>query len=224
MFKESSKGLLIVVSGPSGAGKGTIVNKLKESMNDLWVSISMTSRAPRGTEKEGVDYYFVTKEEFEEKIKNDEFLEYAIVHNNQYYGTPKAKIEEYLNRGINVILEIDIQGALSIKDKIKEALFIFIMPPSMEELKRRLISRNTETKDKILERFKTAYKEINEYKKYNYVVVNDIVDVSVDKVKAIINAEKCRVDRIEDIYLNTQEEFIHEGLMDKEFDNNDIEI
>lgn len=224
MFKESSKGLLIVVSGPSGAGKGTIVNKLKESMNDLWVSISMTSRAQRGTEKEGVDYYFVTKEEFEEKIKNDEFLEYAIVHNNQYYGTPKAKIEEYLNRGINVILEIDIQGALSIKDKIKEALFIFIMPPSMEELKRRLISRNTETKDKILERFKTAYKEINEYKKYNYVVVNDIVDVSVDKVKAIINAEKCRVDRIEDIYLNTQEEFIHEGLMDKEFDNNDIEI
>ena len=118
MFKESSKGLLIVVSGPSGAGKGTIVNKLKESMNDLWVSISMTSRAPRGTEKEGVDYYFVTKEEFEEKIKNDEFLEYAIVHNNQYYGTPKAKIEEYLNRGINVILGIDIQGALSIKAKI----------------------------------------------------------------------------------------------------------
>ena len=129
-----------------------------------------------------------------------------------------------MNKGKNVILVIDIQGALKVKEKVEEALFIFIMPPSMEELKDRLIKRNTETKDKILERFKTAYNEINEYTKYNYVVVNDKIDKAVDKVKSIIMAEKCRVDRIEEIYLNTKEEFIHEGLIDKEFENNEIEI
>ena len=169
MIKEKSKGLLIVVSGPSGAGKDTICNKVVEDIKNIKISVSMTSRAPRGTEKEGVDYYFVSREEFEEKIKKDEFLEYAVVHNNQYYGTPKANIEEDLNNGISVILVIDIQGALKIQEKIKEALFIFIVPPSMEVLKERLIKRNTETKDKILERFKTAYNEINEYKKYNYI-------------------------------------------------------
>ena len=224
MIREKSKGLLIVVSGPSGAGKDTIVSRVVEQMKDTKISISMTSRDPRGKEVDGVDYYFVTKEEFEERINNDEFLEYAIVHSNKYYGTPKAKLEEDLNKGKNVILVIDIQGALKVKEKVEEALFIFIMPPSMEELKDRLIKRNTETKDKILERFKTAYNEINEYTKYNYVVVNDKIDKAVDKVKSIITAEKCRVDRIEDIYLNTKEEFIHEGLIDKEFENNEIEI
>lgn len=224
MIKEKSKGLLIVVSGPSGAGKDTICNKVVEDMKDTKISVSMTSREPRGKEVDGVDYFFISKEEFEERIKNDEFLEYAIVHNNQYYGTPKTKIEEELNNGKNIILVIDIQGALKIKEIVKEALFIFIMPPSMKELKDRLIKRNTETKDKILERFKTAYNEINEFKKYNYVVVNDKIDKAVEKVKSIITAEKCRVDRIEDIYLNTKEEFIHEGLIDKEFENNEIEI
>ena len=121
-------------------------------------------------------------------------------------------------------MEIDIQGALKIKEKIEECVFIFIVPPSMEELKNRLIKRNTETKEKILERFKRAYNEINEVKKYNYVVVNDKVDKAVEKVKSIIIAEKCRVDRIEDIYLNTKEEFIHEGLIDKEFVNEDVKI
>ena len=224
MIREKSKGLLIVVSGPSGAGKGTICNKLIEDMKDTKISISMTSREPRGKEENGVDYYFVSKEEFEERIANDEFLEYAVVHNNQYYGTPKAKIEQDLSKGKNVILEIDIQGALKVKEKVSEALFIFIMPPSMEELKDRLIKRNTETKDKILERFKTAYNEINEFTKYNYVVVNDKVDKAVEKVKSIITAEKCRVDRIEEIYLNTKEEFIHEGLIDEEFENKEIEL
>ena len=224
MIREKSKGLLIVVSGPSGAGKDTIVNRVVEDMKDTKISVSMTSRAPRGKEVEGVDYYFVSKEEFEESIKNDEFLEYAIVHNNQYYGTPKAKLEEQINKGKNVILVIDIQGALKVKEIVKEALFIFIMPPSMEELKERLIKRNTETKDKILERFKTAYNEINEFTKYNYVVVNDKVDKAVDKVKSIITAEKCRVDRIEEIYLNTKEEFIHEGLIDEEFENKELEL
>ncbi len=224
MIKEKTKGLLIVVSGPSGAGKDTIISKVIENMKNIKLSISMTSRSPRGKEVNGKDYYFVTKEEFEKSIKNDELLEYAIVHNEKYYGTPKAKIEEDLNKGVSVVLVIDIQGALKIKEKIPEALFIFIMPPSMEILKERLIARNTESKDKILERFKTAYKEINEYTKYNYVVVNDKLDVAVDKVEAIIKAEKCRVDRIEEIYLNNKEEFIHEGLIDKEFVNEDIEI
>ena len=224
MVREKSKGLLIVVSGPSGAGKDTICNKVVEDMKDTKISVSMTSREPRGKEVDGVDYLFVSKEEFEERIKNDEFLEYAIVHNNQYYGTPRAKIEAELNNGKNIILVIDIQGALKIKETVKEALFIFIMPPSMEELKDRLIKRNTESKAKILERFKTAYNEINEFKKYNYVVVNDKAEKAVDKVKSIIIAEKCRVDRIEDIYLNTKEEFIHEGLIDKEFENKEIEI
>ena len=224
MIRQKSKGLLIVISGPSGAGKGTICNRLIEDMKDTKISISMTSRAPRGKEVDGVEYYIVSKEEFEERIKNDEFLEYAVVHNNQYYGTPKAKIEEDLSKGKNVILEIDIQGALKVKEKVSEALFIFIMPPSMEELKNRLIKRNTETKDKILERFKTAYNEINEFTKYNYVVVNDKVEKAVEKVKSIITAEKCRVDRIEEIYLNTKEEFIHEGLIEEEFENKDLEI
>lgn len=224
MIKEKSKGLLIVMSGPSGAGKGTICKRILEDDKKTKLSISMTSRDPRGSEVDGVDYYFVTKEEFEERINNDEFLEYAVVHNNQYYGTPKGHIENDLNKGINVILEIDIQGALKIKEKVPEALFIFIMPPSMEVLKERLINRKTETKAKILERFKTAYKEINEFKKYNYVVVNDKLDDAVDKVKAIIKAEKCRVDRIEDIYLNTKEEFIHEGLIDEDFTNEDIKL
>ncbi len=224
MIKEKTKGLLIVVSGPSGAGKDTICNRVVNDISNIKMSISMTSREPRGEEVNGKDYYFVSKEEFEESIRKDELLEYAIVHNNQYYGTPKAKIEDDLNKGISVILNIDIQGALKIKERIPEALFIFIVPPSMEVLKERLIARNTESKDKILERFKTAYKEINEYKKYNYIVVNDKLNIAVDKVEAIIKAEKCRVDRIEDIYLNNKEEFIHEGLIDKKFDNEDMKI
>ena len=223
MIKEKKRGLLIVVSGPSGAGKDTVCNRLVEEQRNVWISISMTSREPRKGEVNGKNYFFITKKEFEEKIKNEEFLEYA-VYNNQYYGTPKSKIEEKLSNGIDVILVIDIQGALKIKEQLEETLFIFILPPSMEELKKRLIERNTETKEKILERFKTAYNEINEIKKYNYVVVNDRVDYAVDKVKAIIKAEKCRVDRIEEIYLNTKEEFIHEGLIEKEFVNEDVKI
>lgn len=224
MIKDNGKGLLVVVSGPSGTGKGTICKRVINEMNDIKLSISMTSREPRRTEVNGVEYYFVSKEEFENRIKNNEFLEYAIVHNNQYYGTPKSKIDDDLNNGTSVILEIDIQGALKVKDIIKDAIFIFIMPPSMKILKQRLIDRNTESIEKVMERFKTAYKELNEYKKYNYVVVNDDLDEAVEKVKAIILAESSRVDRIEDIYLDNPEEEIHETLMDKDFINKDIEI
>ena len=220
IIKQKEKGLLVVVSGPSGAGKDTIVNELmKKKETKAWVSISMTSREPRGSEENGKDYFFVTKEEFEENIKKGNFLEYA-TYNDNYYGTPKHKIDEYLNKGIDVILIIEIQGALQIKDLIPEALFIFIMPPSMEELKKRLVNRGTDKPEKIINRFKRAYEEINEVTKYNYVVVNDKVKKATDKVAAILKAEKCRIDRIEEVCLNNAEELLHEGLIDnKEFDN-----
>ena len=219
IIKQKEKGLLIVVSGPSGAGKDTVINKVLETEKDVWVSISMTSRQPRGTEENGKDYFFVSKEEFEENIKAGNLLEYA-TYNDNYYGTPKSKIDEYLNKGIDVVLIIEIQGALQIKDLIPEALFIFIMPPSMEELKNRLVGRGTDSPDKIIGRFKRAYEEINEVTKYNYVVVNDKVENASNKVISIIKAEKCRVDRIEEVCLNNQEELLHEGLIDnKIFDN-----
>lgn len=221
IIKTKEKGNLIVISGPSGSGKGTIINEVLKRNKNCWLSVSMTSRKIRPGDVENVSYYFVTEEEFEENIKKDNFLEYA-KYNSNYYGTPKSEIAKKLDEGIDVILEIEIQGALQIKEKVKEALFIFIMPPSMEALKNRLTSRNTESMDKIIERFKIAYKEINEVTKYNYVVVNDDLNEAVDKVNSIILAEKCRVDRIEELYLNSDEEKIHELLVDKDLKNEDI--
>ncbi len=219
MIKTNNKGLLIVVSGPSGAGKDTICQKLIKENSNIWMSVSMTTRKPRPLEKDGVDYFFVSSEEFENKINDNTFLEYAS-YNDNYYGTPKDKVEEKLNEGKDVILVIDINGAINIKKIIPSALFIFIMPPDMETLKNRLIGRKTESKDKVVQRFITAYNEVNNYKKYNYVVVNDKVENAVNKVKSIIQSEKCRVDRIEDIYLGNKEELIHEILIDKNFENN----
>lgn len=219
MIKTNNKGLLIVVSGPSGAGKDTICQKLIKENSNIWMSVSMTTRKPRPLEKDGVDYFFVSSEEFENKINDNTFLEYAS-YNDNYYGTPKDKVEEKLNEGKDVILVIDINGAVNIKKIIPSALFIFIMPPDMETLKNRLIGRKTESKDKIVKRFITAYNEVNNYKKYNYVVVNDKIEDAVNKVKSIIQSEKCRVDRIEDIYLGNKEELIHEILIDKNFENN----
>lgn len=219
MIKTNNKGLLIVVSGPSGAGKDTICQKLIKENSNIWMSVSMTTRKPRPLEKNGVDYFFVSSEEFENKINDNTFLEYAS-YNDNYYGTPKDKVEEKLNEGKDVILVIDINGAINIKKIIPSALFIFIMPPDMETLKNRLIGRKTESKDKVVKRFITAYNEVNNYKKYNYVVVNDKVEDAVNKVKSIIQSEKCRVDRIEDIYLGNKEELIHEILIDKNFENN----
>ena len=215
MLKTKKQGLFMVISGPSGAGKGTICKKLIEDNKNIWLSISMTTRGKREGEIDGKDYFFVSKEEFEDKINNNAFLEYAKVHSNQYYGTLKDKVFEHLNNGEDVILEIDIQGALQIKNMYSEGLFIFIMPPTMKELKKRLIKRGTETKEKVLERFKKAYQEINELSKYNYVVVNDEVELATKKIEAIMLAEKCRVDRIEEVDLYNSEEEIHESLVDK---------
>lgn len=215
MIESTKDGLLIVISGPSGAGKGTICNEILKHDN-VWKSVSMTTRLPREGETEGIDYYYVTKEEFEQKIENNEMLEYAEVYNGIYYGTPKTEVLQRLNNGMDVILEIDIEGALNIKKEFPNAVCIFIMPPSMKELKKRLILRNTETKEKILERFKKAYQEVNQVSKYNYVVINDEVINAVNKIDSILTAEKCRVDRIMDVNLGNEEEELHELLVDKE--------
>lgn len=224
IIKTNGKGSLIVISGPTCAGKGTICRELLSRNNNIWRSISYTSRPIRGNEVDGVDYYFVTKEEFEEKINNGEMLEYAQVHYNDYYGTPKSHIKEKLDQGIDVILEIDIQGAIQIKEKVSEAIFIFILAPSMEEIRNRLIKRGFENNEQMIERFKTAYREINELTKYNYVVVNDDLDEAVKKVESIIISEKCRVDRIEDVYLSNEEEVIHELIIDKNLKNEEINL
>ncbi len=219
MIKENEQGILIVVSGPSGCGKSTIDQKLIESRDDTVMSISDTTRSPRGDEKDGTSYNFISTEEFEQKIKDNKYLEYAIVHSNKYYGTPIEHMDELLSKGKNIILEIDIEGARKVNEKRPDAVFIFIMPPSMEILKKRLIGRKTETKEQVVERFKTAYKEINEVSKYNYVIVNDDIEESLLKMNSIIECEKCRVDRIEEVYLGNQEEMIHELLVDFDKEN-----
>ena len=219
MIKEKKSGQVIVISSPSGGGKGSIIDGLlKNDSTTRWLSVSTTTRLQRANDIPGVTYNFVTKEEFEEKIKNDYFIEYTTYANN-YYGTPKEFIKEKLDKGIDVILEIEIEGAANIKKIIPEAIFIFIMPPSLKTLIKRLKNRNTDSKEKIMERFHTAYKEINDVTKYNYVVVNDKLEDAIEKVEAIIKAEKCRVDRIEEVYLDTKEEEIHELLMEDEYSN-----
>ena len=222
MIKSKKSGQLIVISAPSGAGKGTIIKELiKNDPKNRWLSVSATSRLPREGDKEGETYYFISKEEFEKRIKDGYFLEYTNYAGN-YYGTPKEYIKDKINQGFDVILEIEIEGATNIKKLIPEAIFIFIMPPSLKELVRRLKKRGTETNEKIIRRFNVAYKEVNEVTKYNYVVVNDKLEEAVNKVEAILKAEKCRVDRIEEVYLDTKEEEIHELLINDDFDNSGL--
>ena len=221
MIKEKKTGQVIVISAPSGSVKGSVISCLLEKDKNLWLSVSTTSRKPRENDIPGVTYNFVTKEEFEKLIQEGYFLEYTNYVGN-YYGTPKNKILEKINEGIDVILEIEIEGATNIKKLIPEAIFIFIMPPSLKTLVKRLKKRGTDSNDKIIERFHTAYKEINEVTKYNYVVINDDLKDAITKVEAIIQAEKCRVDRIEEVYLDTKEEEIHELLMEEDFDNSAI--
>lgn len=223
MIKTNNNGELIIISGTTCAGKGTIIQRLLSENENLCLATSYTSRPIRPKEVDGKDYYFVSREEFEKKIKNGDFLEYAKVRYGEYFGTPKNEVIELLNTGKDVILEIDVQGAQLIKEKFPSTLLIFILAPSMQEVKRRILNRRTENQEQIIDRFKTAYNEINQINKYNYVVINDNIDECVRKVEAIILSNKCRVDRIEELSIENKEEFMHELLMDKDFINLNID-
>ncbi len=190
------KGLLFVVSGPSGAGKGTICKRLAEK-HDIYLSVSMTTRTPRTGEVEGESYFFTTEMDFKEKLVNNGFLEHAKVYGN-YYGTPKEKVVEYLKQGIDVVLEIDIQGAMQIRKNYPSGKFIFVLPPSMAELRKRITGRGSETEEAINLRMREALKEVAYIGKYDYCVVNGELEEAVNRVEAIIIAEHSRVS--EDIY------------------------
>ncbi|AEM73106.1 guanylate kinase [Caldicellulosiruptor acetigenus] len=190
------EGLLIVISGPAGTGKGTVVGRLLEKNPNIKLSISKTTRKPRPGEKEGVNYFFVSREQFEEEIKNERFLEYA-EYNNNYYGTPKDFVFEALEKGFDVILEIETQGALKIKKAFSDAVLIFLLPPSIEELYRRLVKRGTESEDEIRARLEIAKNEIKLVSEYDYCVINDNVDDAAEKIQKIIEVEKLKSRRFD---------------------------
>ncbi len=184
-------GKLFIISGPSGAGKGTIANRILEE-TDLAFSVSMTTRAPREGEIDGVHYFFVSEEEFQKNVEADGFLEHANVYGRRY-GTPKAPILEKLKNGTDVLLDIEMQGALQIKENYPDGVFIFILPPSMSELRKRLTGRGTETQEAIEMRLSNTLKELSYVEKYDYLVVNGELDEAVNRVKAIIIAEHSKV-------------------------------
>lgn len=196
-----SKGVLTVVSGFSGAGKGTVMKRLIQKYDDYALSISVTTRKPREGERDGIEYFFKTKEEVETMIENDEFLEYARYVDN-YYGTPRFYVEEMLAKGKNVILEIEIQGAMQIKAKNSEAVLIFVTPPSFEELRNRLVGRGTETADVIESRLRRASEEAEGMSSYDYILVNDQVEDCVDRLHQIILSERAKAQRNEE-FINT---------------------
>lgn len=196
-MKQKNKGILTVVSGFSGAGKGTIMKELLKRHPDTYaLSISATTRNPRPGETDGVEYFFRTREEFEQMIAEDALIEYAPYVGN-YYGTPKAYVEEQLLAGKNVILEIEIQGALKVKEKFPDTLLLFVTPPSAEELKNRLVGRGTETMDVVMSRLNRANEEAEGIEQYDYLVINDVLEDAVEEVHQIIQNEHYRVSRNE---------------------------
>lgn len=200
-------GFLLVLSGPSGSGKGTVSQQLMKENKEIVFSTSVTTRTPRPNEVDGDNYFFASIEEFEDMVENDDLLEYAFVHTN-YYGTPKKFVFDQIKKGEIVLLEIDVQGALQIKEKYKEAVFIFLLPPTMSELKNRLIKRDTENEEEINTRYKNAFKEIDFVGEYDYFVVNREVSQAVKDIENIIAAERLRVKR----YKNIKEELkLEEG-------------
>lgn len=185
------KGLLVVISGPSGAGKGTIYRNIIERTG-MKRSVSVTTRKPRPGEREGVDYYFRSEEEYQRMIAAGEFLETAEVYKN-YYGTPKAPVFENLDNGYDVLFEVDVHGARSIKKKYPEAVAVFIMTPDFKTLEERLVGRGTETEESIKTRLGSAKRELSEYALFDYIVFNDDAEEATRRVLDIINAEKCRI-------------------------------
>lgn len=199
-IERKDTGLLIVVSGPSGVGKGTINEKIVEKFR-AWKSVSMTTRGPREGETEGVDYYFVSDDEFKNRIRDNKFIEYA-EYNGNYYGTPKDKLIEHMNEGIDSILEIEVQGAKNIKDMFDDAILIYIAPPSYSALRERLLNRGTESIEEIDRRMSIARKEVEYLDIYDYVVINDDLETAINDVVGIINSEKLRVSRITNVHLD----------------------
>lgn len=192
----SKSGMLIVLSGPSGSGKGTIIKSLLQKRPDTVLSVSVTTREPRPGEVEGVHYFFRTRAEFERMIEEKKLLEYA-EYNGNYYGTPEDSIKKWLDEGKNVILEIEVQGAEKVMDHRADLVSIFITIPSMQELERRLRDRGTETEDKIRGRLEVAKRELARAFRYDYVVLNDEVDMAVDRILTIMDAEDLRYPRME---------------------------
>lgn len=193
MEKVEHAGKLFIISGPSGAGKGTICQRIIQEVK-VELSVSMTTRKPRTGEVDGINYYFTTKEAFQQEIQAGGFLEYAEVYGN-FYGTPRDKVIERLESGTDVVLEIDIQGALSVKNAYPNGIFIFILPPSMSELRKRITGRGTETEEAINLRLSQTLKEVSYIDKYDYCVVNGELEEAVARVKAIITAEHSRVSK-----------------------------
>lgn len=181
------RGLLIVFSGPSGVGKGTVRAKIFESENNFEYSVSMTTRKQRPGEVDGKDYYFRTREEFEEMIRNGQMLEYAEYVGN-YYGTPLTYVNQTLDEGKDVFLEIEVQGALQVKEKVPDGVFVFLTPPDLEELRGRLVGRGTDSAEVIASRLEKAKEEIRLMSEYDYAVVNDEVELAAERVKKIIEA------------------------------------
>ena len=193
-----SKGKLLVLSGPSGVGKGTVLGELMKRRSDMCFSVSATTRQPREGEVDGVNYFFVTKERFEEMIRNNELLEYAQLVSNSY-GTPRAYVEQQLERGMNVILDIEVQGARNIVNMIPDAVSVYMIPPSYEELEKRLRGRGTETEEQIQGRLQTAINEARAADFYRYIIVNDNLETAVNELDAIMTAEKIGYDNRKNI-------------------------
>ena len=188
------RGTLLVISGSSGVGKSTVIAQVMKERPDLYFSVSFTTRPPREGEVHGVNYYFVTREDFEERIRRGEFLEYAEYVGN-YYGTSVEVIREKLDKGVDVLLDIEVQGAAKVREKLPDAVTLFLIPPSFEELSRRLRARGTDSEEKIAKRLETARREAKEIVHYDYVVVNDTVSHAAQEVLAVLTAAGCRTER-----------------------------
>ncbi len=193
-----NKGMLVVFSGPSGCGKDTVLDKIKEKGYVFDKTVSVTTRPIRNTETDGVDYYFTSKEDFQKKIDNNEFVEYTLYSGN-YYGTLKTEVENRINKGGCVLLKIEVEGAENIKKAFPEAVSIFIFPPSKEELKKRLQGRGTETEESLNIRYNVALEEMKKAPNYDYIVINDNVDLCAEKVCGILEAEKAKYSRMQTI-------------------------